>query len=79
MYEELLTRDEGVRATKHERIFTTQVKQVDRNVLAERLEILHDHLGDNLLVVRTQLKRLVAEYNQWTGGEKQDVVGSHGS
>ena len=75
MYEEILTRDEGVRTTKHERIYTTQVQGVEPKVLADRLEIVKSHLDDKPQVLVTFLKQLVVEYKSWESKETQVAVG----
>lgn len=66
MTEELLTLDEGVGATKHERIFTTRTKGVDRNLLTERLVKLRDNLGKERSLILAGLQSIVLEYHPWT-------------
>jgi FlaA1/EpsC-like NDP-sugar epimerase len=66
MTEELLTLDEGVGATKHERIFTTRTKVVDGDLLAERLVKLKENLGKERSLILAGLQSIVLEYQPWT-------------
>ena len=65
MSEELLTTDEGVRATKHKRIFSTQTVGLDRDQLAQRLEKLEKVLGEDRTVLLAQLQNIAIGYNPW--------------
>lgn len=65
MYEELLTMEEGLRSTRHERIFVSQVQGLMMEVLAERLKTLEKHLGDERKGILTQLQKLAPEYRPW--------------
>lgn len=66
LYEEILTRDEGVRVTKHERIYTTQVCGVEPGYLAEHLESLRANLGETADAIKTLLQQIAAEYQPWS-------------
>jgi FlaA1/EpsC-like NDP-sugar epimerase len=71
--EELLTLDEGVSATKHERIFTTRTKAVDSNLLKERLLKLKENLGKERLMILTGLQGIVQEYQPWATSSWTDT------
>ncbi len=77
MYEELMTSEEGVRTTRHERIFTTQVQGIEHNLLTERLDKLWGLLGAERVVVLTQLGQIALEYNPWRKGQmnEEDQLG----
>ena len=60
LYEELLTAEEGSTATKHEKIFVTNLKKVDEEKLAESLNILKN-LEDPDKIVNV-LAKLVPTY-----------------
>jgi FlaA1/EpsC-like NDP-sugar epimerase len=62
MYEELLTADEGLRITRHKRIFTTQVRGLDAQTLADRLEVLAASVSEGPALIMAQLQRLAPEY-----------------
>ena len=72
--EELLTFDEGVGATKHERIFTTQTKVVDSKLLAERLGKLKEISGKDHALILAGLQSIVAEYQPWAIGDRMGLI-----
>ncbi len=78
MTEELLTLDEGVGATKHERIFTTRTKVVDGNLLTERLAKLKDNLGKERSLLLAGLQSIVIEYHPWRSGIRAEVSNENG-
>lgn len=65
MYEELLTTDEGLRSTMHQRIFTIQVQGPDFETLNERLKVLFDCLERDRIAIIAQLQKLALEYKPW--------------
>ena len=69
LYEEILTNDEGVRVTKHERIYTTQVRGLETQFLTECLEMLLVNLGKEAPVLKTLLRKVATEYQPWSGQE----------
>ncbi len=77
MYEELMTSEEGVRTTRHERIFTTQVQGMEHNLLTERLDKLWGLLGADRVVILTQLGQIALEYKPWRNGQmkEEDQIG----
>ncbi len=75
LYEEILTQDEGVRMTKHERIYTTQVQTIENGELYERLNFLQDHLLDNPAILRGMLQRLAPEFLPWKEIENMKATG----
>jgi FlaA1/EpsC-like NDP-sugar epimerase len=71
MYEELMTSDEGLRITKHERIFTTQVQGIGHQELQERLDKMKALLEDEPVVILAQLQQLAGEYKPWSETVKE--------
>lgn len=66
MYEEILTRDEGIRMTKHERIYTTQVQGMEEKVIQERLERLRESICEGPAVILPLIQRLASEFQPWS-------------
>jgi FlaA1/EpsC-like NDP-sugar epimerase len=79
LYEEILTSDEGVKVTKHQRIFITQVQGLNSYVLAERLKLLQEHLCDDPTSIIVQLQNIVLEYQPCEiNEENQQTIGEVG-
>jgi FlaA1/EpsC-like NDP-sugar epimerase len=78
MAEELLTWDEGISATKHERIFTTQAKGFDSRLLAERLEKLQEIPGEEHSMLLASLQSIVSEYIPWRTGIADGLISKNG-
>jgi FlaA1/EpsC-like NDP-sugar epimerase len=76
--EELLTLDEGVGATRHERIFTTRTKVVDGNLLNERLAKLKENLGKEQFLILAGLQSIVSEYQPWRSDIQAAVIHEKG-
>ncbi len=75
LYEELLTRDEGVHVTKHERIYNTQVKGLEAGVLAEGLQQLQANLKTEPAYLKRILQQIAVEYQPWSSqGQEQTAV-----
>ncbi|MBP2658404.1 MAG: pglF, partial [Firmicutes bacterium] len=60
LFEELLTAEEGTAATKHEKIFITNLKRVNEAKLQNVLSVLM--ATNNFLEIRTWLKEMVPTY-----------------
>jgi FlaA1/EpsC-like NDP-sugar epimerase len=76
MYEELMTSEEGLRTTRHERIFTTQVQGIEHNLLTERLDKLWSLSNSDRVVILTQLGQIALEYKPWKDEQmKEDQIG----
>lgn len=65
LYEEILTNDEGILATKHERIYTTQVHGLKPDFLAKELQRLDSHLAEDGRVLKELLHEIACEYQPW--------------
>ncbi len=75
LYEELLTRDEGVHVTKHERIYNTQVQGLESEVLTEGLRQLQANLKTDPGYLKRILQQIAVEYQPWNAqGQEQTAV-----
>ncbi len=70
LYEEILTNDEGILATKHERIYTTQVHGIKPDFLAKGLQCLDSHLAEDGRVLKELLHEIACEYHPWKEAEQ---------
>ena len=75
LYEEILTQDEGVRMTKHERIYTIQVQALEAGQLQERLILLKDHLLDTPAILKGMIQRLAPEFRPWKETDDKEATG----
>ncbi|KAB3534726.1 polysaccharide biosynthesis protein [Alkaliphilus pronyensis] len=64
LYEELLMEEEGLEATKHEKIFIGKPVFTDFKLLVRELEILRDIIGDNRDEIKEYMVKMVPTYKR---------------
>ncbi|HHT62409.1 MAG TPA: polysaccharide biosynthesis protein [Clostridia bacterium] len=76
LYEELLTAEEGVTATAHNRIFVAQIGSVNAKLIEDRIinRIVHGTLPQNKTAALRMIKELVPNFRAESSIEKTEQV-----
>lgn len=76
LFEELLTNEEGLSSTKHNRIFIGKPGSINRTVMENEIGKLEQLLGENKSFIKEMLKGIVPTYQKGEEPERKQLVNS---